>query len=471
MMKMRIYLIFFIVMILAASAAIRIIPVIEHKHIIGFDVFYHMQSTESLIEKGLFAYDEYGCQGRTLNYPPGFHLILAVLYPFGLGLVVKWLPLIMSMAAMISVFLLSRHVFNEKVAIISMIFTGLSIDFVDATIGAAPQIVDFVLIPIILYLMLMFEETKKKKFFVSIYILLFLLSFTHPLGYIIAFSTLFAYFSLKRNFAILGALIANAIPIILWFVVFFQVFTIPLWGGDAAAKLISFVGINFLTLGIAGLAVSKRMKNLNAKMIYLWTAVIFAGLMQWIIGMNILSIRFLPYLVEPLSIFAGVFLFWMYQKRKIFFVIALSISIVAVIIPSINSMQYLKPIITDSDFSAFQWIKNNTSKDSVFANYGELSGMYFSYYAQRKSLSCPFRENAQGSEERGKAADSIYKYDDEKKANEYIKKFGINYIYFTREEEELMKWKGFYGWKKLENMDLIYNNSDVKIYKTKISGI
>lgn len=107
--------------ILLLAAAIRFYPMIEFSYPIGIDSYYHIRLSEYFTH-GFVSYDPLSFGGRPYVYPPGMHIMTAILHDattLPISFLVQVVPTLFSLAGIAFVYLITKKLYNEKTGLIA----------------------------------------------------------------------------------------------------------------------------------------------------------------------------------------------------------------------------------------------------------------------------------------------------------------------------------------------------------------
>lgn len=158
-----------ILLIVVVSFLFRFAPLAVHEMPLSYDAWFHVRSSQKIIESGSIPEFEDSLSLKANNYPPFYHLFIARAH-FFLGLPEALLgavalPFFSSLIAL-SVFVLVRRAFGDKKALIASFFGAV---FVPLIVSAydSPENVLFFLLPVVLFLFLIKKQTIATYLYVS----------------------------------------------------------------------------------------------------------------------------------------------------------------------------------------------------------------------------------------------------------------------------------------------------------------
>jgi 4-amino-4-deoxy-L-arabinose transferase-like glycosyltransferase len=128
---------------------------ITNEYPLSWDVWYHLRISRQFSE-GHITWDSgsFGPQGRPHTYPPVFHLFTALLYrASGLPLetLARILPPFLVTLTIITLYLLTKTLFTEKVALSSCLLAAVCPLFLDRAVSYTPELLAFILFNLGLY--------------------------------------------------------------------------------------------------------------------------------------------------------------------------------------------------------------------------------------------------------------------------------------------------------------------------------
>lgn len=362
--------IFILLILLLFGAFLNFLPHLDYNYPLHVDEWVHFQYANHLLEKGpqYFGDDK-------ISLENGFHILIAILNSFGISylIIFRFFSSIFILLIALSLFILTRKIFNTESALFSLLFLTLLQSTVSilGPMFLIPLSIGLVLIGAGIYLL----EIKSPIFFLPLSALLII----HPpsaLAYllIINIRLLINRENIIKNlsFQALAFLIALPpyMPIFmqkgfetvdnLSFTMIINPIFIP--------RFLGYFTILLIGIGIYFSALKKRYDLISYTLAFIFLIFLFYKLKIEV---------FLPYartLMYLFLIFALLFgygcteLISLIKKKKvrILCVIFLLTLILTLNLPAkVNLTKSIYHIIDENDYRAFDYIKNKTEKDSI----------------------------------------------------------------------------------------------------------
>ena len=281
-------------------------------------------------------------------YPPLFHTIIAMIQIFSGTLdvvasafILKLLIATLNVLLLLSTFLLARRIFNIGVAVVSVVFTILSVPVFEMIFwGGYANFMGLAYIAFVFYIM------NKDLGVIIKNLLLFLGAFTLVLShqltafvFILMFVPIFLFSvigSKKRLLAFFAVIVGGGLALLAWYAriiieysdiiiehIFFtmaeNVYHIP---AVSLNGLIKIFGATLL-LGLLGipltLIILKNKKSLkDSILIFFWIAVPFLLAESYLLGIHLPYHRFIYFFATPITILSAVSIFYTLTKSVTF---------------------------------------------------------------------------------------------------------------------------------------------------------
>ncbi len=421
-----------LLLLIVSFILLRSVPAIKYDLPTGYDVYFHMRVIETYREGNFPAFDRYDCQGRWINYPPLFHLMLAAL-PLPAILLVKFSSVTLIALAAAGVFLLAKGFFNERTALVASFFFLESKEIADASFGSGmPQALGILLMPFAAYLFHCYKKSGSKKMLLAATLLLSAMAMAHTFSFAIAIAVIFAYNVLNKPRLLDFAFLASALPFIAWLIFMqpFSVFYPTFWGNEVDIWLLVDRLALILPLSIIGMYFIKKRSMLSV-----WFIILTVFSISWIAGIYIMNIRALPFLAIPASILAASVLTRISGNKK-WLVLA---AIAASLIPGIIYPLEAAPLVKDKDELAMAWINENIPGNETFISPEEISGMYLSYFIQKPMVSGAYAESCPDRYSRTESIRRFFLAQSCSVVEEVAEKYSISYVYINSLERNYYK--------------------------------
>ncbi|MBI2580118.1 MAG: hypothetical protein HYW27_04420 [Candidatus Aenigmarchaeota archaeon] len=434
----------FLAVIFAVALAIRMTPFFWENRPIGLDSYYHMRMAAGFVD-GLPVYDSLSYGGRPYEYPPGIHVLLSFM-PEAAPIIIT----LIGAMAVLSVFLLAREIYNEKVALVaSFLIAFMPVHIWKTSSNVLVTAVDMTLLILACY----FLARKDTAKYFSISLLIFMFS-----PAISVLSLLLYIPSMRKDsksILVVAAIIIEASAAYLLYGSAISIYagTLPY---DISSALFENIGVAdvlyrltpfLIPLSVLGLYMSR--KNAS-RPVLLWLAVI---LVLFVAG-KIETDRGLAYMAVPMSVLSAHAIASI--KRKEIVVIILAATAITGIY-SLNSLRW--GIVTDDEYSALTWIKENTPKDSVIlAQF--LEGHWVSGIAERKNIADP---NLIGAPAAERLEDILSAYRNQSQ-KEILSRYSVSYILYTERAPQVGARPEYFPYKE------VFRSGNVRVFEVTSSS-
>ncbi|MBU7014607.1 MAG: glycosyltransferase family 39 protein [Theionarchaea archaeon] len=348
----RIALIFVVLLSFSTVSAITI----PKEYPLSWDVWYHLRISRQFSE-GQFTWDSgsFGPQGRPHTYPPVFHVVTALLHR-GSGLpletLARILPPFLVTLSILALYLLTRTLFDEKVAISSSLLAAVCPLFLDRAVSYTPELLALILFNLGLY-------TFYQQKWVLSGVISGLLVLTHGLSSaafiaVIFIYTFFSLVILRKNYLkhFLGVILLTLVISVPWGLshapVFFpKGFAYPL---ELYPEKLGFV---IMVLAFLGAVFLSR----NRETVFLLSGTGSLFLLSQ--GSPSLPYRFTEFLVFPVVILAGVSLsrisrYWVLVPL---FLLAFA--------QSYWVIEPYHPVVTTEQAQSYSWLSSSSVSGST----------------------------------------------------------------------------------------------------------
>ena len=323
-----------------------------------FVVTFHQLSTSGVLpgndpavhlaKARIIVMDEKVTYSETAWYPPLFHTIIAMIQIFSGTLdvvasafILKLLIATLNVLLLLSTFLLARRIFNIGVAVVSAVFTILSVPIFEMIFwGGYANFMGLAYIAFVFYIM------NKNLGVIIKNLLLFLGAFTLVLShqltafvFILMFVPIFLFSAIgskKRLLAFFAVIVGGGLALLAWYAriiieysdiiiehIFFtmaeNVYHIPAVSLNGLIKIFG----STLLLGLVGipliLIMLKNKKSLkDSILIFFWIAVPFLLAESYVFGIHLPYHRFIYFFATPITILSAVSIFYILTKSVTF---------------------------------------------------------------------------------------------------------------------------------------------------------
>ena len=451
---MKLKPIYFVILLFLFSLGFRLYFSLNSEYFYGADSYFHIRIIDNFIENdNVMTYDGLGFSGKNFNYPQLFHFLtsLFLFIPYYL----KIIPALMISSLILIIYFLTRELTKNEIA---AIFSSFLAAFLPTEIKLTLNQINpyHLILPLIFLMFYCFLKIDNKKFFYLFLALAFLMPLIHPISLLFAFGLIFYMLLLnidelsvdrkKKELIIFTFFLISFVNIIIYRKAFlFHGFNFPFKSFIIESNTAFLANFNIFTsifylsmlvfiLGILGLffgyfrekndfvimlsgfivatLITAFMKLIDINILLLLLSLIFAVLSS-------LSIkRFFDYLrITKISSLGNYFIL-------LFVVLTLLLSFY----PSFVIAKSFS--IDDKALSDLAWLRDNSDKNSVILA-GIDDGYYVTGLAKRKNVLDHNILLAPDYEQRVKDVEVIYVTWSEAVAFDLIKKYNINYIYFS----------------------------------------
>ncbi|MBS3059995.1 MAG: hypothetical protein J4432_00610 [DPANN group archaeon] len=400
-------------------------------NLIGFTTYFHERSAENLLQ-GQF-YDNLSFGGRPYTYPPGFHVLLALLMPIGKYLV----PLFGAIGIVVCYFFSKQIGLSEKEATLASVFLGIIPGFFYLSSHINPRLPALVALVAAFYFL---QKTEMRDKLAAA----LLLSFVFLLHPLVGFTGLVfgAVLFNKNKIAIPYAIALGAFA--LWFIPFTYANGLPMPSEFYSnySELQRGVQYFIYETGTAGDSVGIIMLAIAAFGLFKVSGKEERTIARWfvlaVVAALVLGNRLDEQILFPTAILMSIVIsrhladfeksfnlnkFIARSKLKMLFSVYCIGLVAAVFINMTTFMPY------QNDYHALQWIKLNTPQDAVVASAWEL-GHWVTGIAERKNIIDAYAEYAPEIDERYKDVQNIFFSSDVDEVLPILRKYNITYIYY-----------------------------------------
>jgi hypothetical protein len=351
-----------------------------------------------------------------------------------------------------------------------------------------------ILVAFIYFLMQWYRKKSYWMLLVSV-LLLVMLYQTHQLGFLIGstifMTALFFYFRgvFRKKYTLLIAIAAIFFTGLLFYLARPGYFAVTNVGYPLPTMLSRSEGIPYLLLLIYVISVIIMLFKKKNVILSAWLFISLIFSQSMLIGVPFYAYRFNVYFIVALSVISGVIVSYAQERlnnparlRKIYVVVCLAISIPLIITDEFSYIhgiaawvtnQKTNPssVILDEDVSAFRWLGNNSSKDSV-AVVPFKWGYYLPALSGRKAI----LDNAVGGDTRDARypyavrAQKIYTATSSEEALALAKDLEADYVVWDASITRFPDRYPGYVKNKFDNAEYftkVYDRDTVAIYKVK----
>ncbi len=421
--------------------------------------YYNVRNINSVIENGLPLFkDPLSFGGSHQIFPPLFYYFMSFFSSIFGGIALKIIPAIFTSLLVIVIYLIAKQITeDEHAALLSAFISG----FIPITIAETLNRVDAYSFSLFIIFFMIYCFTRiQNKFYFSLFVILsILLPLIHPIAFLLSISLLFYAILLNIEFVKLSKLKKEAIlfyvfiSLLIEFIFFKQSFidigfnaiwqNIPneifrnFYRNINILDVILQIGAVSLIFGIIGIVfgVFKQKKEpvfLIYGLILATTLLLLLKLMDFSVGMIFLglSLTILSAIgFEKLFKYIRITKFSNYERHLKFLLIV--VVIFTLLWPSyINSNKVIAGALTDEEYNAFIWIKENTPTSSTILSSPD-EGNYITTIADRKSFidkNFLFYKNINN---RFLVAKFIFKSESKVKSLQLLRKYNVEYIYLS----------------------------------------
>ncbi|MBU6998452.1 MAG: glycosyltransferase family 39 protein [Theionarchaea archaeon] len=348
----RIALVFIVLLSFSTVSAFTV----TNEYPLSWDVWYHLRISRQFSE-GHITWDSgsFGPQGRAHTYPPVFHLFTALVYR-GTGLPLETLarvmPPFLAALTIVTVYLLARTLFSEKIALSSCLLAAVCPLFLDRAVSYTPELLAFTLFNLGLY-----AFYKEKWIFSGL--IGGLLILTHGLSGAAFLAVIFMYTPLalailKKNH--LKHFIATVL-IITFIAAPWVLLQPPAFFPKGFAYPLELypekLGVITLLLAFLGATFLARKKE---------TVFILSGVGSlFLLSQAAFSLpyRFVEFLLFPVAILAGVFLSRISRYRLVIPLFLLAFA------QSYWVIEPYHPVVTDEQAQSYTWLSSSSISGST----------------------------------------------------------------------------------------------------------
>ncbi len=408
--------------------------------------------------------DELGLGGRTLLLPQFFHYTIALLsfIPYAYKIV----PSILMSTIVIVVYLVSLKISGSKK---SAMFSAMMAGFIPIVYSTTLNNISVhtMSMPMIFLAVYSFMRLEEKPYLVLFTVLSFVLPLVHPLTFLLSFSLLF-YVLLMASERMKIINVRKEALVFFIFVTFVIEFVIY-------RKALLALGTGIIRQNIPAGILSQYFKNINLlDVIYqigilpfiLGTIAIIIGFfytkksdIMLLIGIALSAFLLLSFKMVPfkeglmllgivLAVMSSTSLSKLYDYIRLTkvsgyshyfsYMFVLLIALLLVIPSFFAAEDAIAITISDQEFQALEKIRTDTDENAtVLATIDE--GHYITAIAKRKNVIDNHFLYAKGIDRRYAEVNEIFTTMSGSKALEYMHRYGISYIYFSKRAKEIYK--------------------------------
>lgn len=440
---------------------------------LSWDIWYHMRIVENF-SNGNYFFDpvSFGPEGRIHTYPPLFHIIFLVFYKIlniaGLSLMdtARLMPTLLLSLSAISIFLLINKFYGMEIGLMTSFFVLVIPVSLDRGIITSPQSLAFILIPLG-FLTYLIGLNEKKYLYIS-GIISSAIFYTHGLSFIVfylslIFFTIIDYLSIKKirvsNLLFLSIItIVLSLPLIIHLALNGIASNIPYGGIFKISFYPVKLGYITMALAIPGALLLVLRKKEEDLMLLSWGFMAFMLSRNYITGLDLLPFRFIEFLAYPLAFYSSfaIYEFIKDMKKEVIIATILSILIISSF-PAAEYVSKVKPMIGNEEYSAFEYIKNNT----IFDDYTVASSWYTSpilgKISERKTVEGGYASGSWDYVKRSQDIKSLY-------SGNYsvIDTYNIKYVYLG--PRETADFKNSESYLNKSSMDKLYSTAKTSLY-------
>lgn len=427
-----------IALVVVAALSVRLVPYFWEYRAIGIDSYYHMRMAESF-QGGYPTQDYLSYGGREYVYPPGIHMMLAP-FPEAAPFVVTLIGVLI----IIPVFFTARKLYGEKAGIMAAILIAfIPVHIWKTSSNVLVTAIDMTLLCAAFYFLL------KKNFLYHAVISAAIFVFSPAVS---IFSLLLYIPHAKKDIKTLLFIVLIAAEILIAYSLYGSALSIytSSMPYNISSALYENIGLQdvlyrlsplLMPLAIYGIWMSR--KGIN-KPLLMWLAIVFV----LFIASKIETDRGLAYMAVPLVIFSSAALATAKKNHIIIAILAVT-SITGVY--SLNNLRW--GIVTDDEYAALNWIRDNTQEDAVvLAQFME--GHWVSGIANRKNVADPNLIGAPAAE-RLEEILSFYR-------NESIEvlKHNVSYVLYTKRAPQVGSRLEYF-----KEYDEVYKSGNIRVFR------
>ncbi len=459
---MKIKPIHIVILLFLVSFAFRLYFSSESEYFFSPESYFHLRIIDNYNEDGsILLYDKLSFSGKNLNYPQFFHIFISFFsfIPYYL----KIIPALLISSLIIIIYLICKELTKDGAAsVFSAFLTAFLPIELKLTINQISPL--HLLLPLMFLMFYCFIKIDNKKFFALFLFLSFIIPLLHPISIIFVFSLVFYILLLnidnvnvdkrKRELIIFTFFLVFFINILIFRKAFiFHGFNFPFkdFIKDANTLFLSnfniftdvfYLGALVFILGIIGLFFGYfREKNHNVALFYGFIiAVLILGVLKFIDVNIVLLLLALNLCVLSSFTIRKFFDYLKITKASNFKNYFIYIFIAFITLASVYpSFLIVKSFNTDNkELNDLKWLNGNSHKDSTVLSVIEEGDLIIGL-ARRKSVLDSDVLLISSLDQRIRDVNVIYITWSEAIALDLIKKYNINYIYFTKRAKDKYK--------------------------------
>jgi hypothetical protein len=302
---------------------IALIPTLKYQYPLSWDIFYHVHLAKLYLENGFTFWDPLTCfpSGRPIEYPPLFHLLLAGLSslfntsPFN---VARALQPIFAFSLVLSISFVTRRFYGLTAGVSAGLMVIYSFITFNRSMIVSPGTLGLIIMPLAIYAYYLALEKSNYKFLILSGVLSAITFLTHSLSGFCLLLVLLVYTVAIRvsgrntNLRYLGIylLITLLLSLIWWGPLYllykpeYSVFPGPHL--PVIYYYLRYLGILPTLLAIVGFLFLLERKENRDILVIIWAFSILLVSQIYIIGIEVIPIRFMEIASYPMVIIAGV---------------------------------------------------------------------------------------------------------------------------------------------------------------------
>jgi hypothetical protein len=447
-------------LIFILTLATRLILAFQAPYFTGDDAYFSIRQIDHITSTGLPLYEDslsYG--GREHIFMPFFYYFLSFFDLFmPIGLVGKIVPNVLASSIVILVYLVSKEISNdEDASLFSSFISGFIPIFFKETINTIS--IYTLVFPLLLLVIYFFLRIREKDMAYYFLISLFMLILTSPAVILLVLGFLFYILLVKLESMEQSKkeveVILFSIVLTTWlmFIIFKKAFlfnglsviwqNIPPGILDNYFSDITILGVIYqigsLPLSYGVYSIYENLFKRKDRKLYIIIGLSFStAILLWMkfieIGPGLMCLGLMTTLLFP-KFYNATF---NYIKKTQFaglsgayFAVLLLAFLAASVTPSlISGLSSVKESVSQQDMDALMWLNNHTANDSVVVS-TVYEGNLISSVSGRMNVADTKFMMQKDSGKRFKDIEKMYTTNFETEALEIIKKYDINYIYFS----------------------------------------
>ncbi|MAG47731.1 hypothetical protein CL617_03925 [archaeon] len=456
---MKIKPIHIVILLFLLSLSFNLFYGLSNEHFFGSDSYSHLRIINNYVQDGsILTYDELSFSGRDVNYPQLFHFFISVFLflPFYL----KIIPALLIASLVIIVYFLSKELTrNETASVISALLIAFSPLVLKSTLNQISPL--HLILPLMFLMFYLLIKIEDKRYFNLFLFLVFFIGLIHPISIIFVLGLVFYMLLLNIDNSFLDNRRKELIIFTFFLIAFvniliyrksfifhgFNYVTRDSITSMNSAFLASFniftdffgLGLIVFILGVVGLFFGYY--NQKNNIIVLLSGFIITTLLMGILNLiNVDLILLILAITFTVTSSLAIVRLLNYLKitkaarfRNYFIFLFVGLIFLLSVFPSFlmaNSFE-----INNDELDDLKWLRENTNKKSVILSIME-EGNYVIGLAERKSILDSNVFLVPNLEQRIDDVEIIYTTWSEAVALDLIRRYNIDYIYFTQRVKE-----------------------------------